>query len=318
MTVSPSLVGRIASTHRFQAENIEKVLRLKQLLVEFDRHPVLKGKLVLRGGTAVNLFYLDLARLSVDIDLNYIGQIERTEMLTERPLIVAAIEQVCRALEYQVQRVTDDHALVELSLGFRSHVGRPDHVQVEVNFLYRVCALPIGLRAAARLEDEGVCSFPVLSVEELMAGKLRAMIDRQHPRDLYDLYRFKRMNPHHDTELLRKLAVLFSCTLPHDLRKYTVERCARVLKADLERLLYPLLKADDRPNADEMLGVIQPVLAAVLDPAREAAFLDAMASGRYEPELLFRDQLEIGERIRRHPALVWKAENVARHRSEND
>jgi len=60
---------------------------------------------VLRGGTAVNLFYLDLARLSVDIDLNYIGQIERAKMLTERPLIVAAIDQLCRALEYWVRRV---------------------------------------------------------------------------------------------------------------------------------------------------------------------------------------------------------------------
>jgi len=261
----------------------------------------------------LNLFYLDLARLSVDIDLNYTGQVEREGMLTERPLIVRAIEQICSALGYQVRRGTDDHALVTLTLGFQNHAGRPDHIQVEVNFLYRVCAQPAGVRAARRFDDEAECSFPVLSAEELLAGKLAAMIDRQHPRDLYDLYRFKRENTNHDPELLRKLSVLFGSTLPHDLRKYSVQRCERVLTASLERLLYPLLRADDRPNANEMFELARPVLTPVLDPARETAFLNAMAAGRYEPDLLFPNQPDVVKRIRRHPALLWKAQNVAAH-----
>jgi len=57
---------------------------LKQSLFEFHRHPFLNTRLVLKGGTAINLFYLDLARLSVDIDLSYIGQIERGPMLDEK------------------------------------------------------------------------------------------------------------------------------------------------------------------------------------------------------------------------------------------
>jgi hypothetical protein len=67
VNVNLSLIRDIAATQRFQAETGEKVLRLKQILVEFQRHPALKQKLVLKGGTALNLFYLDLARLSVDI-----------------------------------------------------------------------------------------------------------------------------------------------------------------------------------------------------------------------------------------------------------
>ena len=49
---------------------IEKVLRLLAILKTFFSHPVLKDKYVLKGGTALNLFYFDLPRLSVDIDLN--------------------------------------------------------------------------------------------------------------------------------------------------------------------------------------------------------------------------------------------------------
>jgi hypothetical protein len=74
-----------------------------------------------------------------------------------------------------------------------------------------------------------------------------------------------------------------------------------------------LLRADDRPKAGEMLKLVRPVLARILDPKCETAFLNAMATGQYRPELLFRRRPELVESIRRHPALLWKAGNVARH-----
>src|SRR5580704_14668723 len=74
--------------------NLEKVIRLRQLLIEFHKHPFLRNRLVLKGGTAINLFYLDLARLSVDIDLNYIAPVDREKMLAERPDVVRAAEQI--------------------------------------------------------------------------------------------------------------------------------------------------------------------------------------------------------------------------------
>jgi predicted nucleotidyltransferase component of viral defense system len=313
-----SLVSRIATAKRFQAENVEKVLRLKQLLVEFGRHGSLIGKLVLKGGTALNLFYLNLPRLSVDIDLNYVGEIARQAMLAERPRVIAALEQVCGALGYGIRRATEEHALVDLVLEYRNHAGRPDRVEVEVNFLFRVCALPPQTRTATKFEDETECTFPVLAIEELMAGKLRAMIDRQHPRDLYDVYRFRTMGIAHNPDILRRLAILFGSTLPHDLRSYTTERTERTLTADLERLLYPLLRADDRPTAREMLDDVHPLLTDILQPLGETDYLDAMRAGRYEPELLFSDQPVMVGRVRLHPALLWKAESVARYLTRSD
>ena len=60
----------IAESTGFRAEMIEKVLHLLNLLDKLNHHPMLKGKWVLKGGTALNLFMFDLPRLSVDIDLN--------------------------------------------------------------------------------------------------------------------------------------------------------------------------------------------------------------------------------------------------------
>ena len=190
--------------------------------VEFRKHQFLRERLVLKGGTAVNLFYLKLPRLSVDIDLNYIGQSEREEMMGERPEAVKATEQISQALGYKVQRAVEDYALVEWFLTYQNHTGSFDQIQVEINFLMRACALAPQLRQAISIGDETACEFAVLAIEELFAGKIKAMIDRQHPRDLYDLFRFREANLTCDSELMRKLAVLFGSTLNRDLRSYNI------------------------------------------------------------------------------------------------
>lgn len=60
-------------------DELEKVLRLTDLLemVYEDRH--LSKHFLLKGGTAINLLWLDLPRLSVDIDLNYVGVVDRDQ-----------------------------------------------------------------------------------------------------------------------------------------------------------------------------------------------------------------------------------------------
>lgn len=60
-------------TNGFQLRTLDKVERLLDLLDEMQRHPDLKGKLAMHGGTAINLFMLDIPRLSVDIDISYVG-----------------------------------------------------------------------------------------------------------------------------------------------------------------------------------------------------------------------------------------------------
>jgi len=309
-------VRRIADATGFDAVQLEKVIRLRQLLIEFRKHPFLRERLVLKGGTAVSLFYLELARLSVDIDLNYIGQLDREEMQRERPEIVKAIEQITKALGYKVQRSPDDYALNEWFLGYQNHIGSPDQIQVEINFLMRACALEPQLRQAIPIGDEPACEFLVLAIEELFAGKIKAMIDRQHPRDLYDLFRFRKAELTCDSDLMRKLAVLFCSTMNRDLRSYSMSRFADIDEEAIKRLLYPLLKAGDRPTGAEMFAIAEPTLEGVLDHGRAGNFLEAMAAGTYQPELLFpKDAATVG-RIRNHPALLWKAENVRQYLSK--
>jgi predicted nucleotidyltransferase component of viral defense system len=292
------------------------VIRLRQLLIEFRKHPFLRERLVLKGGTAVNLFYPKLPRLSVDIDLNYIGQLDREKMLRERPEAVKATEQTSLGLGYKLQRGAEDYALNEWFLAYQNHIGSPDQIQVEINFLMRTCALAPQLRQAVSIGEETACEFPILAIEELFAGNTKAMIDRKHPRDLYDLFRFRKAEITYDSDLMRKLAVLFCSTMNRDPRTYNMSRFASIDEEAIKRLLYPLLKAGDRPTGAEMFAVATPILEGVLDHGREGNFLEAMAAGKYQPEVLFPQDAAIVGRIRNHPALLWKAENVRQYLSK--
>lgn len=139
------------------------------------------------------------------------------------------------------------NTLCASGLNYQNHTGKTDNIQIEINFLMRACALPPKVLAAAALTGAPL-SVSLLETEELFGGKINAMIDRRHPRDLYDLFRFTKANPKHNPEILRKLAVLFASTMDRDFRTYAMDRFDVIDAKELERLLYPLLRADDRPK----------------------------------------------------------------------
>ena len=101
-----------------------------------ERHPDLKGKLAMHGGTAINLFMLDVPRLSVDIDIFYIGAVNREEMLAERPCIERGIEEVARCFGYDVPFTKSEHAGRTFILRYHSDWGY-DHVKIDCVCLNR-------------------------------------------------------------------------------------------------------------------------------------------------------------------------------------
>ncbi len=110
MNLTPQDLSREVTSTGFGGEQLEKVFRLIALLDALNSHPFLKTRIALKGGTALNLFYFDVPRLSVDIDLNYIGAADRETMLVERPKLEQAVQAVCSREGLTVKRMPSDHA----------------------------------------------------------------------------------------------------------------------------------------------------------------------------------------------------------------
>jgi hypothetical protein len=141
----------------------------------------------MKGGTAINLFIEDMPRLSVDIDVVYTNhQATRDEALKSiSGGLDATRKRLTKAgLESEVSATKDGD---EIKLFIRR--GR-NQVKVEVNHVFRGTVLPVEthrLGNEARKLFTTELSVPVLATSELYGSKLVAAMDRQHPRDLFDV-----------------------------------------------------------------------------------------------------------------------------------
>ncbi len=318
MNLSAEHIQGLAAETGFRAETLEKVIRLGELAADIGRHPLLSRVLALKGGTALNLMFGAPARLSVDLDFNYIGQEERAGMLADRPEVERAILIIGKGQGYRVQQSRDAHAGRKIYFSYASSAGTLDRIEVDLNFLFRV---PLGDVTTRPLwQPSGVASpdVRVVPLEELFTGKLRATLDRAMPRDLFDTIRLPGYGTKiWDTQRLRRIHVALAATLPHPLYQYGQDRFERVTDRSIEEQLVPMLYGGEPPVANELKqqawSVMEP-LVTLDDTERE--YIDRVHAGELSPELLFPDDEELANRLTRYPALLWKIENVKRHLSK--
>lgn len=177
---------RVAETTGFQLESLERVAWLFEILESLRSHPFLQHRIALKGGTALNAFVLPLPRLSVDIDLNYIGSGDREVMLAEKLKVEQAITAVCSRLGIQIKRMPAEHAGGKWQLSCRSVSGRPISLALDMNFLMRTPLWPCVLMDSQPIGSLRAERVPVLDLHELAAGKLAALFSRNTGRDLFD------------------------------------------------------------------------------------------------------------------------------------
>jgi predicted nucleotidyltransferase component of viral defense system len=141
----------------------------------------------LKGGTAINLFVRDMPRLSVDLDLVFPDHTLPREQALER------INEAIRKSAARLQRLGfQTHAPAIAESGETKLLVRRGgiEVKIEVNFVMRGVVHPVrtaSLTPNARETLLADLEIPVVSLEDVYGGKLVAAMDRQHPRDLFDV-----------------------------------------------------------------------------------------------------------------------------------
>ncbi|RLD81057.1 MAG: nucleotidyl transferase AbiEii/AbiGii toxin family protein [Bacteroidetes bacterium] len=138
----------------------------------------------LHGGTAINLFVRNMPRLSVDIDLTYIPIENRADTLLN---ITQALERIKSNIERVIPDVKVLHLQKNLKLQISSNIAQ---IKVEVNQAMRGVIDESKKRTLFIVPQDEFMVFFVIQVvpfEQLYGGKICATLDRQHPRDLFDV-----------------------------------------------------------------------------------------------------------------------------------
>ncbi|MCH8495680.1 MAG: nucleotidyl transferase AbiEii/AbiGii toxin family protein [Balneolales bacterium] len=174
--------------------NIRETLYFKQVDLLLNILPLVSRieDFALKGGTAINLFVQDFPRLSVDIDLTYLPMEDRKTTLERIDSHLKEIGDRCQQflpgieLNYKVKQ----------NLAYGLIVNRKEVVvKIEPNTTLRGSVFPVSILPLAKNVEEmfeRTMEIRTLSVEDLYGGKLCAALDRQHPRDLFDVYHLYR------------------------------------------------------------------------------------------------------------------------------
>jgi predicted nucleotidyltransferase component of viral defense system len=256
----------------------------------------------LKGGTAINLFIRDLPRLSVDIDLTYLPVSSREESLAA---IDAAMRQIMEhirkalpAVQIHATETLPEKAITKLLV-------RHDGVQIkiEVTPVLRGCVYEPELRIVSPAVEAafGFAEIQVVSFGDLYAGKIVAALDRQHPRDLFDV-RDLLANEGIDAALRRAFVVyLMSHNRP------IAELVAPKEKSIAPEFLQGFEGMTAKPvSVDELTGARTALIAAILGemPKEHRRFLLSFKRGEPDWDLL------AVPGARDLPAVRWKQRNL--------
>jgi predicted nucleotidyltransferase component of viral defense system len=305
----------------FRPEILEKAYQLLNLLNGFNSHPFLKNRFALKGGTALNLFFFDMPRLSVDIDLNYIGAVDRAVMQKERPEIERAISDVCIREGVQCKRIPREHAGGKLRLQYESSIHESGKLETDLNYMLRLPLWPLA-RCDSRIRGMFEAKqVPLLDIHELTAGKFAALFSRNESRDLFDVYQLL-TKAVLDKEKLRLGFVLYGAMNRRDWREIGPDDINATSK-EMRNRLFSMLRLDfieklEKPEkwVAEITEKVREEISIVLPfVENEREFLNRLLDhGEVDGALLTSNQAII-ECIQKHPLLQWKALNVEKYKN---
>lgn len=309
MKYDRNTLGKQSKELGFVRDTFEKVYRLTDVLKFFESDNFLKDKLALKGGTAINLTMMDLPRLSVDIDLDYVGSLGKNQMLADKEEINAHIERYMRANDYRLSPKSKNYYALESRVyDYQNAGGVKDNLKIEINYMLRAHILDLEKRELnlswISEQTNTLCVNPI----EIFGTKIVALLNRAAARDLYDVYNMIRYNlfENDNLNILKKCVAFYSAIgSEHAPSSYNLDNIDKITMQKIKTNLNPVLRNNEKFDLEKTQEIVKTFLKDnfYIDEY-STLFWNNFNNGIYKPELLF-DGVEL-ERIKNHPMAIWK------------
>jgi predicted nucleotidyltransferase component of viral defense system len=286
----------------------ERYRRQAALLIQVMPFVAAEKEFALKGGTAINLFVRDMPRISVDLDLTYLPVADRT---TSLKAIDAAMKRIADAITAGMRGARVDASRPKGEACITRLDVRVDNAQVkiEVTPVLRGCVYqPAVKHVSAKVEEQfGYAEMQVVNAADLFAGKIVAALDRQHPRDQFDV-RDLLANEGID-ETLRKAFIVY--LLSHNRPMAEVLAPQRLdISAEYKRGFDGMV--DEPVSLDDLLKAREEIIKEIVGKMPEPHKKFLVSVKKREPDWPLLD-LEAAKEL---PAVRWKLENLAKLTAE--
>lgn len=257
-----------------------------------------------KGGTALNLFYNDMPRLSVDIDLTYLPIKNRQATYSE---IHRQLSEIKQSIETDLQATVFANHPLDGQKETRLIVEKAGvRIKVEPNYVIRGALFPPETRTLSKavqeqfqMEVEAQC----LSKADLVGGKICATLDRQHPRDLFDVHLLlqEELWPREYTDAF--IFYLISCPRPfHEMLDPNFRNIKRTFESEFQGMTDSDITLEDLVNARSKLVA---KIKSVLNQEDQ----DLLLSITYDNPFW---QLFCNPEIKSWPSVMWKMMNIGK------
>lgn len=294
----------------FIQNSYEKVFRLCDFLI-FVRNSKIKDYLVLKGGTAINLWLLDFPRLSVDADFDLSLNIGKEEINNLKDEIMKEINRfMLQNGCFLSRRSKRTYTLDSLAYAYTTFSGNRDVLKVEINYSNRCHVLPpIVSRSMASINE--AAEVLRLSDNELIGSKISALITRTTGRDIFDVYNIFSSNLQLDEKLIKKIAIFYTClsldspSLIYKTIDASIEKINKIDYGIMRQTIIPMLRVKERIDIDKIKSVVRSKINEMFSfNENENRFIKSLGNGIFDQGLLFEDC--IVNDLKNHPMLLWK------------
>ena len=293
----------------FHKDIIEKVHRLILILEFINNNTFLKDRLVLKGGTALNLTVFNLPRLSVDIDLDFHTYESRETVLQERNQVRELFYGYLEREGYGLSPKSKDYyALESIVATYKNNAGNMDNIKVEINYSLRHHIFPITTRKMNVELFGELGEVRTLNIIELLASKAAALFNRLAARDFYDIYnvkKFELLSESDYEDFCKSLVFYGSISGEPDTLGFSPTRVDDLKEKTVYQDLYPMLIKSKRFDLKHAKDAVKEFLAKSIKlEQNHNIYLEEFFRGNYRPDLLFSGELLAN--IKAHPMAVWK------------
>lgn len=308
MNFSKEYLIELSNKTHFIKDTLEKMLRLSRILEFLNNDEFFKDKFALKGGTAINLTVVELPRLSIDIDLDFVENCTKEEIALIRPQINENLTKyMIKEGYFQSAPLKEYYALQSFMFGYINNANNIDNIKIEINYIDRCHVLPLEhKKIICKWLNE---SFEILTLNtiELYASKINALLSRFAPRDLYDINIMIINNVIQDEEMLKKCLIFYNMIGGNqNIDSLAYEGIDKINYFKYKTQLKPVISKNENFNLIEAKkNVISFLKKLIVINDNEQKFIDEFKKRVYKPELLFDNELEIYN-AKCHPMALWR------------